>query len=105
MRPERRVRRDAFFQSRLDTGWNSLDPISDTEEVRVSIRRLDELDPAVPDIRLVKIDVEGGEAKVLRGMPAVFARDAAFDYICPRLISPEPILAGDSLICWAAAAR
>ncbi|MCC9596342.1 MULTISPECIES: FkbM family methyltransferase [unclassified Rubrivivax] len=63
-----------FFQSRLDTGWSSLDPIPDAEELRVSIRRLDELDLAGPDIRLVKIDVEGGEAKVLRGMQAVFAR-------------------------------
>lgn len=65
-----------FFQSRLDTGWSSLNSLPDSDEISVSVQRFDELEQAKLDIRLIKIDVEGGESKVLFGMKGLFERGA-----------------------------
>lgn len=56
---------------RRDTG--SMPP--DFQELQVKVCRLDDVvDPSFP-IRLVKIDVEGGEYDVLRGAPELLKRD------------------------------
>ncbi len=63
-----------FYQSRLDTGWSSLDPLPDSDEICVPICRFDTLQDLPSNIRLIKIDVEGGESRVLQGMHGFFSR-------------------------------
>ena len=59
------------------TGVSSLRDLSrlHAERVTVPSRTLDSMLPELPRIRLVKIDVEGAEMLVLRGMEKLLARD------------------------------
>jgi FkbM family methyltransferase len=61
---------------RADSGHNSLYPEpGSTAEVDVEVVRLDDLIPAGAEVDVVKIDVEGAELAVLRGMERIVAQN------------------------------
>jgi FkbM family methyltransferase len=71
----------SFFINRKQPGYSSLDPSTVTgpashfTEIKVPLKRLDDLLPGERKIDVIKIDVEGAELGVLRGSNITINRD------------------------------
>lgn len=88
-------------------GWNTLVPgfmaaDPDREEVAVPIRRLDAYlaESAIDRIALIKIDVEGYELPVLKGLSYAFARGLKPPIVCEITPSAYPRLGTDVRELW-----
>jgi FkbM family methyltransferase len=85
---------DEFFRVTSAPGYSGLRlrpldrPDERVERIEVSVRRLDDLAPPDRSVRLIKIDVEGGELDVLRGGLATLTRHqpyVAFEHGSPSV--------------------
>lgn len=60
-----------------NSGWGSLRELATGAAVRIEVsgRRLDSLLAGLPPVRLLKVDVEGADLRVIRGAQALLRRD------------------------------
>jgi FkbM family methyltransferase len=92
----------ATFALSTQTGHNSLFPIGDTvQQIEVSVRPLDALVPPNTRIDVVKVDAEGAELQVWRGMQRILAENPALAILLE--FGPKHIRrAGSSIAAWLA---
>jgi FkbM family methyltransferase len=70
-----------FFLSSTDTGHGSLDRGENSKEISVQIHKFDDINLKL-SIRLIKIDVEGAEFRVLKGMNKLLSSTSKPYVIC-----------------------
>jgi FkbM family methyltransferase len=92
----------ASFALSAKTGHNSLFPTRDTvQQIEVAVRTLDALVPPGTRIDVVKIDVEGAELQVWRGMQRILAENP--DLAVLLEFGPEHLLrVGTPIAAWLA---
>jgi FkbM family methyltransferase len=92
----------ASFALSAQTGHNSLFPTRDTvQQIEVAVRPLDALVPPGTRIDVVKIDVEGAELQVWRGMQRILAENP--DLAVLLEFGPEHLLrVGTPIAAWLA---
>ncbi len=67
-----------FYDSHLDSGHSSLRSLNDATIVTVPSVSIDSLLGELPPVKLIKIDIEGGEMLAFQGMQALLERDHPF---------------------------
>lgn len=70
-----------FFLSSADTGHGSLDQAKNSRQISVQIHKYDDLNLEC-QVRLIKIDVEGAEYRVLKGMKNLLSSPSRPYVIC-----------------------
>ncbi len=87
----------AQFAISAKTGHNSLFPINDTvQQIEVLVRPLDALIPPQTKVHVVKVDAEGAELQVWRGMQRILADNPAVAVILE--FGPEHLVRVDVTI-------